>query len=272
MEVESRVSTEAINSIDEETREIVERIEQRVRERFTNRLAESGVKITPVEMTTTHERVVARLCVATENQLGSHTPRPRALSDSLASVQVHETALTNAAATLELAGRRFTVPELQEMFRQKFPQMEQKAVAENHRDTVFHFAAQDSLQFHITDSRLELTLTMSAVEQDGRTMRNFVLHAFYVPVVNGLKAELVREGALGFEGRLSSGERARLHNVFNSVLPPERRLPIVRLDDADDQRLAGLMITQLVLEDGWLGVSVGPESSERVAERSRSLR
>jgi hypothetical protein len=60
--------------------------------------------------------------------------------------------------------------------------------------------------------------------------------------------------------------------VFNSVLPPERRIPIVRLDDPSDPRLAGLMITQLVLEDGWIGLAVGPATGERVAERSRSLR
>jgi hypothetical protein len=47
---------------------------------------------------------------------------------------------------------------------------------------------------------------------------------------------------------------------------------MVQLDDKSDPRLAGLMITQLVLEDGWMGLAVGPASSARVAERSRSLR
>jgi hypothetical protein len=103
-------------------------------------------------------------------------------------------------------------------------------------------------------------------------MRDFIVHAYYVPVVNGLEAELVRDGSLGIEGRLSSADRARLHNVFDSVLPPERRLPILRLDNPDDPRLEGLMITQLVLEDGWLGLAIGPADRERVAERSRSLR
>jgi hypothetical protein len=77
---------------------------------------------------------------------------------------------------------------------------------------------------------------------------------------------------LGIEGRLSSTERARLHNAFNRVLSEERRLPIVRLEQADDARLEGLMITQMVLEDGWVGMAIGPGSANRVAERSRSLR
>jgi hypothetical protein len=140
------------------------------------------------------------------------------------------------------------------------------------RDAVFHFAAEDAVQCHINDGRLDVTLVLKCLELDGRAIRNFAVHAFYVPVVSGLDAELVRDGSLGIEGRLGSSQRATLHNVFNSVLPPERRIPIVRLDDPSDPRLAGLMITQLVLEDGWVGLAIGPATGERVAERSRSLR
>jgi hypothetical protein len=270
-EIELRVSNEAVAQVDRETLAAVERVERQVRERFTDRLAEAGVQLTPIEMETTPERLVGRFRVAGDHQLGSHTPRPRALSDSLASLQVHETALTNAALTLALDGGRYTGLELQRLFREKFPRLGIDAAAARH-DTAFRFAQEDALECHIQDGRLELTLQLAAVQQEGRTMRDFIVHAFYVPVVNGLEAELVRDGALGIEGRLSSSERARLHNVFNSVLPPERRLPILRLDEPDDPRLQGLMITQLVLEDGWLGLAIGPASNDRVAERSRSLR
>jgi hypothetical protein len=270
-ETELRVSNEAVARVDRETLEAVERIERQVRERFTNRLAEAGIGVTPIEMTTRPERVVARLRVAGDHQLGSHTPRPRALSDSLASLQVHETALTNAAVTLSLDAGRYSGRELQALFREKFPGMASQD-ADVRRDAVFQFAEQDALVFHIDDGRLELSLKVASVALDGRTMRNFVVHAFYVPVVNGLEAELVRDGSLGIEGRLSSADRARLHNVFNAVLPADRRLPIVRLDELGGERLEGLMITQLVLEDGWLGLAIGPAFEERMAERSRSLR
>jgi hypothetical protein len=60
--------------------------------------------------------------------------------------------------------------------------------------------------------------------------------------------------------------------VFNEVLGVERHLPILKLQDPSDSRLAGLMITQFVLEDGWLGLAVGPGAGGRVAEQSRSLR
>ena len=63
-----------------------------------------------------------------------------------------------------------------------------------------------------------------------------------------------------------------MHGVFNKVLTEDRKLPIVRLNDPQDKRLAGLMITQLVLEDGWIGLAIGPGSAERTAERTRMLR
>jgi hypothetical protein len=272
VQVEARVAHEAAETMDRETREMVERAESQLRQHFNDRLANYGIKMTPVEMTTTHERVVARLRVASDEQPGSHTPRPRALSDSLASVQIHESALTNSAVSLELDGGRFTADELQAQFKAKFPSLKQAPLTDTQRATTFHFAEKDSVHFHLEDGRLEIALTLDSVVVDGRTMRNFIVHAFYVPVVTGLEAELVRDKSLGIEGRLSSSDRARLHNVFNGVLPPDRRMPIVRLDNPNDPRLAGLMITQLVLEDGWLGLAVGPADSQRVAERSRSLR
>jgi hypothetical protein len=270
-QIESRVESQTGESIDEKTREAVDQVQRQMWDRFTREFDKVGVAVTPIEMKTTSERLVARLRVAGEGQPASHTPRPRALSDSLASVQLHETALTNAATTLELDGNRFTAPELQALVREKFAgSASRKAIARP--ETTFKFTASDAVQFRIDDGRLEVIVALAAVELDGRTMRDFAVHAFYRPAVEGLSAELVRDGGLGIEGRLSSADRARLHNVFNEVFSPERPLPVVRLADPADRRFEGLMITQLVLEDGWLGLAVGPASRERVAERWRSLR
>jgi hypothetical protein len=139
-------------------------------------------------------------------------------------------------------------------------------------DTVFEFAGQDAVRFRVANERLELVLLMNEVNHEGDPVRNFRVHAFYVPVIRGLEAELVRDGALGIEGRIRTGERARMHGIFNKVLSEDRRLPIVRLSDPNDTRLAGLMITQIVLEDGWIGLAIGPGYTNRTAERSRMLK
>lgn len=271
-EIESRVSSQAGETLDQQTREAVDRARKQLYDRFTDRIDEFGIKLTPVEMKTTPERVVARVRLAGDNQLGSHTPRPRALSDSLASLQIHETALTNLAVTLGLDGQQFTAPELQKKLRDTFSNLALKDPPKARAETIFHFAAENSVQIHINDGRLELTIALDSIVLDNQPMRDVLVHAYYVPAINGLNAELIRDGALGIEGRFSSGDRARLHNVFNTVLPPERHIPIVKIEHPSEQHLDGLMITQMVLEDGWVGMAVGPTSTNRVAERSRSLR
>lgn len=271
-QIESRVAEEAGETLDQQTREAVDQIRQQTYDRFASELDAFDIKLTPIEMKTTTERLVARVRVAGEKQLGSHTPRPRALSDSLASAQIHETALTNLAVTLGLDGKRYTAPELRNMLRERFPQLASTNAVEARQDTVFQFAAEDAVQVHVNDGKLELTISFASIELQHDVMPDVTVHAYYTPKIDGLSAELVREGTLGIEGRVDSGDRARLHNVFSRVLPPERHLPVITVDHPTDKRFQGLMITQLVLEDGWFGLAVGPTTEARVAERSRSLR
>lgn len=271
-EIECKVTSRVSDRLDQEASSAADRIVHDIRRRLTDPLAAGGVELTTIEMNTTSDRLVARLRIAGAAQLGGHTPRPQALSDSLASVQVHESALTNAAMSLGLDGQRLSAPQLQVKLQEKFPDLKNDRPVETREDTVFQFADQGAVLFHIEKGRFEIAVRVAEFVQDRQRIRNFIVHAYYTPVVNGMSAELVREGALGVEGRISAGERARLYSVFNEVLGAERHLPVMKLNDPSDARLRGLMITQFVLEDGWLGVAIGPEAGGRTAERSRSLR
>lgn len=270
-EVEYKVARRVESQLDERADQAVERMEHQLRDRVTGPLEHAGVTWMPIQLSTTEDRVVARLRVAGDDQLAGHTPRPRAPADSVASLQLHESALTNAARSLQLDGRRFTTPELQTFLREKFSRSSQPEMNVE-SDTEFEFAEADAVRVRMADERLEVILSLAEVNYERDPVRNFRVHAFYRPLIQGVEAELVRDGALGIEGRLRTGERARMHGVFNKVLSDDRRLPILRLSNPSDPRLAGLMITQLVLEDGWMGLSLGPEAPNRTAERSRMLR
>lgn len=271
-EIEFKVANRTREQVEARAGEVVSDVRGEVKDRLTDPLARFGIEITPLEMTTTNERIVARLRIASGEQLAAHTPRPRALSDSLASMQIHESAMTNAAVALELNGERLTASQLQDRLRDKLPRLALEKPPQATDDTFFQFAPADTVRFRVDGGRLELVLAIAEFSQPGTRIRNFIVHAFYVPVINGLTAELVRDGALGIEGAVGGADRARLHNVFKVVLAEDRRLPIFRPDDPNDGRLTGLMITQLVLEDGWLGISIGPAAGGRTAERQRSLR
>jgi hypothetical protein len=271
-EVEYKVARRVEQQLDARTHDAVQQTEKEVQERLTGPLHEVGIELTPVELTTTTERVVARLRLAGNEQLGGHTPRPRAPGDSLASLQIHESAFSNAALSLDLDGQRMTAPELQQRLRERIPRLQEQPAMAAQEGTVFHFADRDAVAFRAAEGKLEIILSLAAVQLEGQVVRNFRVHANYRPVIRGLEAELVREGSLGIEGRLRTADRARMHGVFNKVLSEDRRIPMIRLTNPDDPRFDDLMITQLVLEDGWLGMAVGPTVEGRTAERRRTLR
>lgn len=271
-EVEWKVANRVEQQLDERADEAVNKAQDRMREKVTGPLESVGIDFTPIELSTTKDRVIARLRIARPEQLAGHTPRPRAPSDSLASAQIHESALTNLAASLGLDGKRLTAEELQKLIRERFSRPNATPINAIDADTIFEFAAEDAVRFRVADQKLELILAFREVNHERNPVRNFRVHAFYVAVIDGLEARFARQGALGIEGRIGTGERARMHGVFNKVLSEERTLPIVRLNDPNDQRLSGLMITQLVLDDGWIGLAIGPASAERTAELTRMLR
>jgi hypothetical protein len=250
----------------------VDRLKQQLHDRLTGPLQEAGLALTPIELSTTNDRVVARLRLAGDDQFAAHTPRPRAPADSLASMQVHESAFTNATVSLGLDGKIYTGQQLQTALRERIPRLREKAAIEIKDEAVFKFAGQDAVRVRIADNHLEVILDMAEVTFEKETAHSFRVHAYYKPEINGLEATLVRDGALGIEGKLRTSDRSRMHGVFNKVLAEDQHIPILKMTDPRDARLGGLMITQLVLEDGWLGMAVGPEAPGRTAEVSRMLR
>ena len=174
--------------------------------------------------------------------------------------------------SLGLNGKTYTAQQLQQHLRERIPRLRDHAAMEIKDDTVFKFADQDAVRMRVADNHLEVILDMDEVTLNKETAREFRVHAYYKPEIDGLEATLVRDGALGIEGKLRTSDRSRMHGVFNKVLAEDQHIPIVRLTDPHDARLGGLMITQLVLEDGWLGMAVGPETAGRTAELSRMMR
>jgi hypothetical protein len=53
------------------------------------------------------------------------------------------------------------------------------------------------------------------------------------------------------------------------MLRADQEIPLLARRLSEDPRLNGLMVTQLVIDDGWLALSVGPATPERTAWRTR---
>jgi hypothetical protein len=269
-EMRAKIEREACGRMDAEAGEKLVRLEQRVQEKVLTPLARLGLRPEPIDMNTSDQRATMRLRLAGEQQLAAYTPRPSAPSDSLASVQLHESVFNNAAQGLGLDGRRMTAPELYAVLTNKLRRPPDKEPDDLPRAAKVEFAAHDAVRIMCREDRIELILNIVELRHGRDSIRGVGVHAFFRPVVDGLDIKLVRDGTLQFDGaHLRTGPRVVLHSVFGKLLPKDQEIPLLMAKLAEDPRFAGLMVTQLVIDDGWVAMSVGPTLPNRTAWRTR---
>lgn len=267
-ETQIKVERQVRQTLDQRVAPQLVNVERRFADEVLSRVTALGLRVDPIELRTTDRRLISRLRLASSAQLAAHTPRMRAPSDSWISVQVHESTFNNAFDGLGLAGETMTPAELRERIdtRLRLPKRDR----EPSDDAVFRFASEDPVRFELAEGRAHLTLAFDEIVVNGRRHRDFKVHAYYRPEVNGLTAELVQDGAPAIEGRMRNSSRMHLHGVMGKVLGENRRIGVVRLSDETPERfseaMVGMATNQLVIEDGWLGLAIGPErAASRVA-------
>ena len=81
----------------------------------------------------------------------------------------------------------------------------------------------------------------------------------YRPQVEGRTAELVRDGGIQLSGtRLNTGAQIALRGVFAKAFPKNTPLKLTPREFAEDPQLADLAVTQFTIDDGWIGLALGP--------------
>ena len=259
LEIEAKVERQARQRIDTLAESRFETLHQRFTDRVLTPLDRLELRPNLVEAITTDERFTTRVQLAGRHHLASHTPRPRALSDSLLSVQVHESAINNIVDQLDLAGQTLTVAELRKLIADKLnlPSLLQRS-GEND-DTLLTFAERDPLSLRCRDGRVELSVALARMQSGSRQWRNFTVHVSYRPQMRGPTVELVRDGTIGLAAeRLSLQSQLVLRGTFSRIFSEDRRFALLADEFASDPRLAGLQVTQLVIDDGWIGLAIGP--------------
>ena len=271
-QAQKEVSGKAARRVEAEMAQAVEeatlRAEAKLHARLIEPLAECGITLEPIEMGTTEKRIFARIRIAQQNGLTAHTPRPRAPSDSLASLQLHESSLSNLAGGLKLAGQRLSAKELVTRFGKLSRRDASAKGASDVGDAEIEFASSQPIGVKLAEGRAKLTLSVRELVVRGRSNRNFKVHVYFKPETDRLQARFVHSEGPYFEGRLRNFDRIRLQTIFGKVFPPESSFTVGQAL-ADDPRLKGLMITQMVIDDGWLGLALGPERTKRTAQLDR---
>ncbi len=269
-QVESRVVTEVAHRVDTAADARLAELNRRIERQILAPMGRLSLEPRFLSMQTTAERLTARIRLSGAEQLGAHTPRPQAPAASLASLQVHESALNNLVEQFALAGETFRPSELIDRVRTTF-NLPAEADSPNHRDDVqFTFAKVDPVQIRCDDGLVKITLSVSEVEAENRAWRNITVRAFYRPDRESPGAQLARDRPVQLTGqRLSSGGQIALRGIFSRVFPRHRRFSLVPTSLVDDPRSSDLAVTQFVIRDGWIGVALGKKASLAAAVARR---
>ena len=127
------------------------------------------------------------------------------------------------------------------------------------KDVRLEFAAENAVHVQCADGRIEITLSFAQLSTESQSWRNFAAHVYFRPEVDGLSVRLVRDGVIQLAGpRLNAKGQVVVRGIFNRMFPKDRTFDLVDAKWSSDARLADLRISQFLVQDGWIGVAVGP--------------
>ena len=268
--MEQKLSARIRERVDAEAREklsgVVERLNERVFDPLNNLMLDPQM----IDARTNREAVLAAAAAGRRQPPGQPHPGPEAPAESLASVQIHESLLANGVERMQLAGRTFTMPELSKHVAQCLNWPRPWAVNRDNEDVKITFARRDPIVVRCQNGQVAVTLSFARLSKASarKQWTNFQVQAFYRPKVTGRSAELVRDGVVHFP---NGGTQLALRGVFSRIFSKDAAWPLVPRQFADDPRLSDAAITQLVIDNGWIGIALGPKPVSLTASHRRLL-
>jgi hypothetical protein len=270
-EVRRKIRTTAVDRFETETATQIAAAEKAFEQQVLKPLDNLELRLDHSYFETTDKRLITRVRLSAEDQLAAHTPRPRAPGDSLLSIQIHQTALNNCLENLGLNGRTFTLDELHQAILTKLNRPAASMPEPQHEDVEITFAPQDAVRVRCADGKIEVTLAVAQLATANREWHNFAMRVYYRPGGEGLAGELVREGSIYLSGEgLSTRSQIALRAVAAKIFPKNRSLTLVPERLAAHPKLQDCQITQFEIQDGWIGIAMGPTRGEAEVETAHA--
>ena len=273
-ETASKIERRAEAEFNTRVNEQLAAAEQRFQEKVLARLKNLSLGLEAIQMESTEDRAIARLRIAGEDQLAAHTPRPQALADSLASLQVHESAANNLLDRLDLAGRDFSLQELQSHLAEKLSApLAMSRERELPEDLYIYFATEDPIRVRFDQGEIKLCLRLDGLARGDQEYGGIDVGVTYKVDFRGPVPMLTRGESVSLSGRpISFRDRMAIQGVFAKVFPKDKRIPLAVHQLSKDPRFATLTLSQIVLQDGWLGLSLSDAQSSIASANQAPLR
>ena len=262
-EAERKVAVRVGQRLQQEVEERLADARGKYQERIALPLSRLGLDPELINTSTTDSVASARGRIATADQLGSHTPRPRALVNSWASLQMHETAWNNLADSMQLEGRQLTVAETVELIRSRLGVESGAELAEEANEIQMKFSRQTPLRLDFAHDQVLVTLTLDEVDTGRDRVSDVLVKIPLSAQRNGRSAELVREEAVQIAATTGLRSRLMLRAIFSKAFSRNRPFVLIPQSWLDDPRLNDLLVTQFVVRDGWIGISIGQQGDSQ---------
>lgn len=265
--MQKTIATQTDAEFDKQLQERMQSAQGQFKTRLLGPLQSLDLNPMVVDMQSTDTRLIVRYRLAGSDQLSAYTARPIAPSDSQLSMQVHQSAFNNMVGQVIDGNRNWTMQELSDKISDLLQQPRRVLAEDAPTDVTARFADARPITVEFEDGRMWLTLRVASLEQPGRLLlKNFIIRTSYFPTVDGLQADLTREGVISVDGhKLGMRDRVPLRAIFSRVFSNRSSLPMVSDELIKDPRASGLAVSQLDLRDGWLAVAISNTKSPHVA-------
>ncbi len=264
--VDQRINSQARGQLDETVQTRLSSVENKFDQSVLEPLRKLNLDPRAIEMRTTPDQLIMRCRLAGPEQLAAYTPRPRALANSVLSLQVHESAPNNLIQQLRLENQRIELEELMKRMSEKLHLERQDIHEEIPEGVVLRLGSERPIEFEFDNDRVLITVRITELKTPRRTWRNFIVRGKYLPCIGQTYVDLQREGGIELiSEQLGFRDQVALRGIFTKVMSRNHRLNILRGRFENDARLANLGVTQFEARDGWIGISVGPQRRPRVA-------
>ena len=255
------VESSAENQMQQQVTEQFAKIRHLTYTKLFQPLFEMELEPESIQMASTDKQVVMRYRLAGRDQMAANTSRPRDSGDSLLSFQLHQSAINNAIARIGLNGNKFTIDELAKHLRDTIgsenvssPEQESDKYAE------IGFGYFDPIHVDFQDDQMKITLNLKSLKigETGKTWKNVSLTAAYRFAIDGMTIQLQQDdNGTRIKGkRLRFADKAAISAVMKVLFKQQYSMNPMPQKLKERINCQCLGISQLVLTDGWLGVSI----------------
>jgi hypothetical protein len=269
-----RMRTQIVDGIDERLEAKVAKSTTRLNDVVMGPLHSLKLQPKVIEMQTTDDRLIARYRLAGDLQIGASTPRPRAPSDSLLSVQINQSALNNTLEKIVPQGTPTTIQAAFDNTLAIFGRQSMPLPADIPTDVQIQFTKARPITIEMEEGILWITMRVVELSREkGGKLNRFIVRAGYRPEIEGLRVSLVRDGHLRISGPgMAMRQRLPIRAIFNKVFSPNHNIPVTSESFANAESLADCAISQVEIRDGWMALAVSPAMREQIAEGKSSLK